>query len=262
MATLIDPLVHSRTHAFLPPAHLRIYYYGAWNPQVFARACETARTEVLIHGLEAEHRVLDIGSGIGNLAVGLLDYLRGNYDGIEIHSEAVSWCQRAITPKHPNFRFQRADLTSRAYNPHGLTPPSSYRFPFADETFDFIFLASVFTHMMPDDFAHYVREIARLLAPDGVCVASYFLLNDETRTGVDEHRSFMSFGVQHPSGVCQLHDATVPEAAVAFDEAFVRRVHEDVGLHIRDIRRGRWWSGEAHDQDVLAVKLKPDSVSS
>jgi hypothetical protein len=33
----------------------------------------------------------------------------------------------------------------------------------------------------------------------------------------------------------------------------VRRVHEQVGLRISDIRRGRWWSGEAHDQDVLTV---------
>ena len=66
-----------------------------------------------------------------------------------------------------------------------------------------IFVGSVFTHMLPDDVESYVREIARLLAPDSMCVASYFLLNDETRTGVDAGRSFLSFGAMHPSGLCR-----------------------------------------------------------
>ena len=63
----------------------------------------------------------------------------------------------------------------------------------------------------------------------------------------------MSFGVDHPSGVCLLHDADVPEAAIAIEESFVRQSHEQAGLRIRDIRRGRWWNGSAHDQDVLTA---------
>jgi hypothetical protein len=107
--------------------------------------------------------------------------------------------------------------------------------------------------MLPDDVEQYLREISRLLAPGGVCVASYFLLNDETRAGVQAGRSFMSFDVQHASGLCRLHDAAVPESAVAYEETFVRGLHERVGLRIQDVRRGQWWSGLAHDQDVLAV---------
>jgi SAM-dependent methyltransferase len=253
LATPLDRIARWRSGTLLPPAHLRIYYYRTWSPKVFARACEIARTELTSRGLRPEHRVLDIGSGIGNLPLGLIGYLRGGYDGIEIHPEAVAWCQRGITRRHPSFRFHRADLTSRAYNPHGQVSPSAYRFPFPDQAFDFIVLASVFTHMLPDAVEQYLREISRLLAPGGVCVASYFLLNDETRTGVDAGHSFMSFGVEHSSGLCRLNDRTMPEAAVALEETFVRRVHEQVGLRISDIRRGRWWSGEAHDQDVLTV---------
>jgi hypothetical protein len=107
--------------------------------------------------------------------------------------------------------------------------------------------------MLPGGVAHYVREISRLLAPGGTCVASFFLLNEQTRPGVDAGRSFMSFPVVHESGVCRLHDATVPEAAVAFEESFVQRIHRDAGLRIQDVRRGLWWSGERHDQDVLTV---------
>lgn len=249
LATPVDRIVRGND-PLLPPAHLRIYYYGTWDPQAFARACEI-RTELIARGLQPEHRVLDIGCGIGNLAIGLKDYLRGGYDGIDIHPEAVTWCQRAITPRYPAFRFHRADVWSGAYNPAGCVPAAAYRFPFPDRTFDFIFLASVFTHMMPDEVEQYLHEITRLLTPGGRCVESYFLLNDDTRAGVEAGRSFMSFRISHPSGVCLLHDRAVPEAAVAYDEEFVRRLHDQAGLHIHDVRRGRWWNGERHDQDVV-----------
>lgn len=255
IATPVDRIVRGQRVALLPPAHLRIYYYGTWDPAVMERASDIERTELVSRGLQPSHRVLDIGSGIGTLPLGLIGYLKGTYDGIEIHPEAVAWCQRTITPRYPAFRFHRADLVSRAYNPNGRVSASEYVFPFPDRSFDFIMLASVFTHMMPDAVAHYLREIARVLAPGGTCMASYFLLNDETRPGVESGRSFMSFPVQHASGVCRLHDATVPESAVAFEETFVHRIHEQAGLHIKDIRRGHWWNGKTHDQDVLTVGI-------
>lgn len=253
-ATVVDPFVHSNRDGLLPPAHLRIDYYRTWDPGAFDRAGEQARVELVSRGLRPEHRVLDVGSGIGNLALALTGYLHGGFDGIEIHPEAVKWCQKTITPRFPSFRFHRADLSSRAYNPGGALPANQFRFPFADRSFDYILLASVFTHMLPADVESYVQEIARVLAPGGRCVCSFFLLNDETRAGVEEHRSFMSFDVAHASGVCRLHSAEVPEAAVAHEEAFVRRIYHENGLLISDVRRGGWWSGHSDDQDVLTVQ--------
>jgi SAM-dependent methyltransferase len=253
--SVVERIVRRRGSELLPPAHLRVYYYGSAKLQVFDRMCQTVRTEVISRGLLPDHRLLDIGSGIGNLPISLLGYLHGGYDGVEIHPEAVAWCQRTITPRHPSFRFHRADISSRAYNPKGAQPPSTYRFSFSDASFDCIVLGSVFTHMLPGDVTHYLREIARLLKPSGVCIASYLLINDERRAAIEADRSFMSFGIVHPSGLCRLHDATVPEAAVALEEEFVRRIHEDAGLVIRDIRRGEWWNGEVHDQDVLTSGL-------
>jgi SAM-dependent methyltransferase len=254
--TAFERLIPNR-NGLLPPAHLRAFYYESLAPQVFARACGI-RAELIDRGLKPEHRVLDVGCGIGNLAIGLKEYLRGEYHGIDIHKEAIAWCQHSITPRHPNFRFHHADVTSRAYNPSGTVEPSAYVFPFPDRSFDYIFLASVFTHMLPDGVEHYIHELARLLSPTGQAVASYFLLNDETTAGVDANRSFMSFAVGHPSGVCRLHDANLPEAAVAFSEAYVRQAHQHAGLSIRDVRRGGWWRGETHDQDVVCVAHRMD----
>ena len=252
-ATPIDRLSYLTAHELMPPAHLRIYYYRTWKRDAFIRFSEGAAAELVSRGLRPEHRVLDIGSGIGNLAVGLIGYLRGSYDGVEIHPAAVTWCQHAITARHPTFRFHRADLFSGAYNPHGRAAASKYRFPFGDHEFDFVFLGSVFTHLLPDAVENYVREISRMLAPDGICVASYFLLNQNSRTGIDAGRSFIPFPVEQPSRLYRLRDATVPEAAVALDEEFVGRIYATAGLQIRDIRRGFWWSGVADDQDVLTA---------
>jgi SAM-dependent methyltransferase len=251
--TVLDHFAPWRRDSLLPPAHLRIYYYGTWKPHAFARACQTVRTELDLAGLRPEHRVLDIGSGIGNLAVGLIGYLTGSYDGIDVHREAVAWCNRAITPHHPTFRFHHADLANSAYNPGERPPAAAYSFPFPNHSFDVIFLASVYTHLLPEDTAHYVQEVARLLAPGGFCVASYFLLDDERRQSIDARRSFIPFPVTHSSGTCRLHSASSPESAVAFDEAFIRRLHDESGLRIRDIRRGQWWRGVAHDQDVVVA---------
>jgi SAM-dependent methyltransferase len=232
---------------------LRKYYYGTGDPSAFARAVAAARTELISRGLRPEHRVLDIGCGVGNLAVGLSDYLTGPYDGFDIHRQAVNWCQHAISPRHPNFRFHHADLSSVAYNADGRVDASTFRFAMASGTYDVVFLGSVFTHLLPDTAAQYINEIGRLLAPGGLCIASYFLLNAQTRAGIEAGASFMSFPVQHQSGLCLLHDASKPEAAVALDEAFVVGTHQRAGLQVRDIRRGGWWSGQRHDQDVITA---------
>ena len=250
--TPIDRLF--RPDPLLPPAHLRVYYYRSTRPGAFHAACATVKTELVSRGLQPHHRVLDIGSGIGNLAVALLDDLRGGYDGVEIHPEAVTWCQHAISARHPAFRFHRADLVNSAYNPAGASHADRYRFAFPDRSFDYVYLGSVFTHMPVEEVEHYVREIARLLAPGGRCIASFFLLDGDSRGGIDAGASFMPFGQDDATGRFRLHDAAVPGAAIAIDEVWVRALFAREGLVISDVRRGRWWSGVAHDQDIVTAR--------
>ena len=250
--TPFDRVIHRE--ALLPPAHLRVYYYRSTRPGAFHAACDTVKTELLTRGLQPHHRVLDIGSGIGNLAVGLLDYLQGGYDGVEIHREAVTWCQRVITPRHPRFRFHRADLANTAYNPTGAARASGYRFPFPDRSFDYVYLGSVFTHMPVEEVEQYAGEIARVLVPGGLCIASFFLLNDESRRGIAAGTSFMPFGEDDPSGRFRLHDDAVPGAAIAIDEGWVGAAWARHGLAIRDVRRGQWSNGLAHDQDIVTAQ--------
>ena len=241
------------TGAPVPPAHLRLYYYRTRDLAAFFRARDAVLTEVLTHGLTVGDRVLDIGSGIGNLALALAPTLTGTYDGIEIHPEAVAWCQRAISGRYPRVRFHQADVSSSAYNPGGRLTASAYRFPFEDASFDFVYLGSVFTHMLPADVEHYVDEVGRLLAPGGTCAASFFLLNDARRDAVNAGRSFMSFHHPDQSGLARVHDPSRPEAAVALNEQFVLDAYAKAGLRVDRIRPGDWWSGTADDQDVVTA---------
>src|SRR5262249_11790042 len=128
-----------------------------------------------------------------------------------------------------------------------------FRFPFADASFDFVYLGSVFTHMLPGDVVHYVGEIARVLAPGGTTAASFFLLNEDRRADVDAGRSFIPFPFRDASGRAPLPVRERPEAAIAIDETYVLGAYTRAGLAVERIRRGDWWKGSADDQDVITA---------
>jgi len=86
---------------------------------------------------------------------------------------AIDWCRRKISSKYPNFHFQFADIFNGVYNPKGKIKPVEYKFPYENESFDFVFVKSVFTHMLPQDMEHYFSEIARVLRKDGRCLITF-----------------------------------------------------------------------------------------
>src|SRR5262249_49849926 len=92
-----------------------------------------ARVIIELGGLLPQHRVLDLGCGIGQKARPLTQYLTsGSYEGLDIMPKQVAWCQENITARHANFRFHRVDVYSKFYNPEGAIKASEYRLPFND----------------------------------------------------------------------------------------------------------------------------------
>lgn len=240
----------------VPPLHLRWSYYRTFRHDGYQRIANAATNELLLRGLQANHRVLDVGCGIGPLAIGLIPHLTlGSYEGFDISREAVAWCQRTISAHHPRFRFQHANLSNTAYNPRGSHRADAFRFPYADAEFDFAFLGSVCTHLMPDDVAHYLRELARVLRSGGKCVISFYLLHDESLGGIEAGTSFLPFVYQAAnSNGSRVVDRDNPELAIAHPEKIVTNMYADAGLQIAEpIRRGGWWHGIAHQQDVIAA---------
>ncbi len=207
--------------------------------------------------LAPDETVLDVGCGVGRAALPLTRYLspRGRYEGFDIMRPNVAWCKQAITPRFPNFRFQYVDLWNREYNPRGKLAAANFRFPYPDASFDFAFLTSVFTHLMPGDAAHYLAELGRVLKPGGRCLATFFLLNDESTALVAAGTS--KFTLEPLDSVHRIYSPAVPETAVAFLESFVEASAQQAGLALeRPIRYGLWSGRETwfDYQDVVILR--------
>lgn len=190
--------------------------------------------------LKKDERVLDVGCGIGRLAVPLTGYLNpaGSYEGFDIVPQGIDWCAKNITTSYPNFKFQLANIYNKEYNPNGTIRPLDYKFPFNDGEFDFIFLTSVFTHMLPGDMDHYLSEINRVLKKNGRCCITYFIINQESVQLINEKKSGLQFE-NTDKGYYTINKET-PEAAVAYEEPVLLDLYRKYGLKVEPIYYGNW----------------------
>jgi len=249
--------VRGRTDPELPPKRLR-HFVGAGDFRATGEEF-VAHARRLV-SLEPADRVLDIGSGIGRIALPLTRVLdsSGGYDGIEIVKSGVDWCRDNITAKHPNFRFHHSDIYNGTYNPDGRLKPEDYRFPFDDDTFDVVILTSVFTHLLPETIEHYVAEISRTLRPGGRVLATFFVLDDESLRLLDAGRSEIPMPESLDGGVRVMGRET-PEAAISFPEDWVRGVFARHGMNVREVHRGTWCGRPEglSTQDVVIAVPQP-----
>ena len=210
-------------------------------------------------GLQPDETVLDVGCGVGRMALPLTGYLSpaGRYDGFDIVRANVGWCRKAITPRFPNYRFRHADVFNREYNPLGKLRGRDFRFPYPDRSFDFAFLTSVFTHLLPDEVAHYLAELGRVLRPGGRCLATVYLLTEESSRLVDAGRG--KFTLEPADGPCRVHSRAVPETCVALDEAWFEASANAADLRLdRPVRYGLWCGRDAWvDFQDIAILRKP-----
>lgn len=249
-------MVLRRRDPMMPPR--RLIFVGGderifW--QVGQRWVETFIQEA---GLLPGERVLDAGCGVGRMAVPLAAYLGpdGSYEGFDIVESGIRWCQKQITPRHPNFRFTHADLKNPRYN-KGTVDASRYRFPYPNADFDFAFLTSVFTHMMARDVEHYAQELSRVLRPGGRCLATFFVLSpaslERMETGIaagtlNPDRHFL-----HHVGVGRAVHPDQPEGAIAYPRQWIEDRFADAGLTLYRVLEGGWsgLEGARHAQDAM-----------
>lgn len=191
--------------------------------------------------LKPDEKVLDVGSGCGRMAVPLTRYLdaTGRYEGFDIAPPGINWCRKTISPKHPNFHFQLADVYDDLSNPRGKYAAAKYRFPYDDSSFDFIFLTSVFTHLLPEEVDNYLAEIGRVLKEEGRVLATFFLLNNQSEQLIEERLGIYNF--EHRLSGYRTIDPVHPRAAVAHPEGLIRSLFQTHDLRITEpIHYGSW----------------------
>ena len=210
-------------------------------------------------GLLPEHHVLDIGCGIGRIAIPLTNFLnnQGSYDGFDIVEKGISWCRKHISTSFPNFKFLHVDLKNDFYNLKTEQKAKNFIFPYLDRIFDLIILTSVFTHMLIEDVENYIKEIYRVLKPRGKCLVTFFILNSESRNYMKSNHDF-NFDIN--IGNYSLLDQNVKEANVAYEEEYIINLITQNNLYIEKTLYG-FWSGrpkkESFDfQDTLIISKR------
>ncbi len=213
---------------------------------------------VELAGLEPGHRVLDVGCGMGRIAVPLTSYLDrgGSYEGFDIVKPAIRWCEKRISSRYSNFQFTHIDLKNDLYNLSTENEAKDFVFPYANDEFDLVFLTSVFTHMVLADVENYLKQIQRVLKPGGTCFATFFIINQEAIDFMQQSgKEMFTTKLDHH----YLFHARVKEANVAYDEDYLTgHLIRSTGLELDSIHFG-YWSGRPKTalenfQDISIIK--------
>jgi len=124
--------------------------------------------------LSQNTKLLDFGSGQGRLAIGLLLSCPdlAYYCGIDTDLDAIHWCNRWIHKYHPQYSFIHVQAHNALYNPTALDRPE---LPISKNSFDLVFLNSVFSHMLSDDISFYLGQLNQGLIPGGVIYLTAFI---------------------------------------------------------------------------------------
>ncbi len=157
-------------------------------------------------------------------------------------------CQHHIEKRFSNFRFQCTDTFSPRYNPAGKFRAADLQFPYENERFDVAFAASVYTHMLPEEIANFIRETARVLRPGGLSFATFCLLNDRTLPFVASGKSTPP--LPHAFFGSRVRDIGNPSSFIALPEASIRDLYSKAALRILGPILYGSWAGPVDHQEV------------
>jgi SAM-dependent methyltransferase len=219
-------------------------------------------------GITKNSALLEIGCGLGRTAFPLRYILSsdGSYDGFEICHDKIKFLQTTFHKAYPNFRFIWANIHNTFYNPKGQISAGDYRFPYPENSFDIVYAASVFTHMLPETTAHYFQQAARVLKPHGRCLFSFFLLDNYqplqprplgfARPDFNFDHQYNNYGddfaIVKPEN---------PEYMTAYSLNLIKHYATQAGLELAQAPIPGLWSGSTSTwvgaQDLVVLKVSP-----
>lgn len=225
---------------------------------------EIAATLALLELVRPGDTVLDLGCGVGAMVPDFQRFLgpTGHYVGFDVHAPSIAWCRRQYAGDG-RVRFELADIQS-TYGDGANGDARSYRFPVEDASVDFALAKSLFTHLLEDEAAHYLRELRRALRASGRALVSAFLLDDQAplaphaphAAGASSSAPLYDFrfGDGHTRWLVRER----PAAGIAFRRDAFETLCAGAGLRIERLLPGYWRGGavaapNAQDLVVLAA---------
>jgi len=229
-----------------------------------------ALLKVLVsEGLEPGQAIIDIGSGLGRLAVPLTQYLTsGRYVGIDINLAGISWCHENIQKVYENFEFILIDAFNNHYRnraEYGQSPMEKVLIPKQKAaSFDMACAFSLFTHLTQTETIAYIKQIGHLLKPGGKFVSSWFFLDEHSIEAVENGSTRWKFKLARGGPDYFLsEDSRVYSQAIGYNFEFVIDLAKANGLFLNSPpTRGQWRAGK--DGQDLVCFYKPiasDGVS-
>lgn len=245
-----DQLVPPRSLWIGPDDSISHYYRWTWEYLAYL---------TLLTNLERQQAVLELGCGHGRTGRGLLSYLRspGSYTGLDVDAVRIADAQARIQARYPNFQFVRADVRNRHYNPSGAVDATQYRFPFETASFDVIYAASLYTHLLPGETLNYFRESRRVLKEGGRCLFSFFLLDYYRGPGTTTSPLYC---FDHPlagDDRAAVRDPAAPDNAIGYRLDTVRDFARDAGFEVVRVLPGLWSESPGlavNEQDLVLLK--------
>ena len=238
----------------LPPLWLRRH---VGDPAKFEDAArDTAAWLERLQLLSEKDVILDIGCGCGAMVPEFAQRLgpEGRYVGFDVHEPSIRWCQQAYADD-ARFTFEWASIES----PYSSQPSSNsrpqadtYRFPLEDHSANLVLAKSVFTHLLEQETRHYLNEIARVLAPGGSALISFFLFDSQL---LENGGGIPVFPHHQDRPEVRWRLAGHPHAAVAYSKDLAFELFDTAGLKVEHFIEGFWpgSSSELRGQDQLVV---------
>lgn len=230
---------------------------GAYAVEFIASGQRIADMLVSYADLQPTDSVLDVGCGIGRVARALTTRLSpaGRYRGFDVDPQAVAWCRRAYR-SFDNFSFDHAAVGY--VNVKGDAPlrGEEFVFPYQDGSFDVAFSVSVYTHLSRAITEHYLSETSRVLRAGGVCVNTFFVIDEFAAQAMQSGRADRSY-VPQGDGTYQF-DPDNPNLGIGFAPEVINSLHNGHSLAPVPPPRLGSWSGRHLQsfvyQDVIVAQ--------
>jgi SAM-dependent methyltransferase len=169
--------VYRRPAAQLPPLPL-MNKIGSFNEEHF-RANSVAFFKEIASRLRISRdaAVLDLGCGCGRMAIPFIDFLRqGRFYGCDVWDEGIRWCNENLTSAGNAEFFVQPAPNNYYFADFDGSKKNNFRLDWlADGALDASYAISVFTHLIQEDVADYLGEIARGTKVGGLGYFTFFI---------------------------------------------------------------------------------------